>query len=422
MKITLPLHRQTIAIEVPPEAQERTDIVSRPDGNAPIIARDEITTALEQPIGTAPLRQLAAGKRSACIVISDITRPVPNKLLLPPVLHTLEDAGIRREAICILIATGMHRPNEGAELVELVGPEIAENYRIINHDCHDREQLRQVLTIDGAPIEVNRHYLNAELKVLTGLIEPHPFAGFSGGGKSILPGISSFETMKFMHSFALVDHPHVETARIADNPFRLHINTVCAAAGVDFILNVIVDHDKQPIAVFAGEYMQAFAAGCRAAAAHAVVTLDQPADLVITSGGGYPLDATFYQSTKGLIAAGQIVRPGGTIMLVAGCREGLGSKSYRDIIASAQGSPTEFRRIYSDPSHFVIDQWGAQAYFQTVEKAGRILLYAPGLTQEQLDPFGVELIDDLHTTVKLLCSTSSKIYVVPEGPYIASVL
>jgi len=422
MKIDFPLHRKNIAIAVPPEAQERTTIINRPGHSAPVIASEEITTVLEQPIGSAPLRQLATGKRSACIVISDITRPVPNKLLLPPLLQTLENAGIRREEICILIATGMHRPNEGDELVELVGPEIAENYRIINHDCHDRDALRQVLSIDGASIEVNRHYLDAELKILTGLIEPHPFAGFSGGGKSILPGISSFETMKFMHSFALVDHPQVETARIAGNPFREHINTVCAAAGVDFILNVIVDHNKQPIAVFAGEHEKAFAAGCRAAADHAVVTLDEPADLVITSGGGYPLDATFYQSTKGLMAAGQIIRPGGTLLLIAGCSQGLGSKSYQDIIASAQGSPAEFRRIYSDPAHFIIDQWGAQAYFQTVEKAGRILLYALGLTQEQLDPFGVEVITDLDVTVKTLCSVSDKVYVVPEGPYVATVL
>jgi nickel-dependent lactate racemase len=422
MKIKIPHHKEFITLELPPATADKTRVISGPGHNAPAIGPAEILAALQEPIGTATLAVLAQGKRSACIVISDITRPVPNKLLLPPLLNTLEAAGIDRENICILIATGMHRPNEGEELIELVGAEIAANYQIINHDCHDRDNLRQILTIDGANIEVNGHYLDAELKILTGLIEPHPFAGFSGGGKSILPGISSFNTMRFMHSFALVDHPQVETARIQGNPFRQHINSVCSAAGVDFIVNVILDHNKQPTAVFAGDQIDAFEAGCATAAQNAVVKIGEPADLVITSGGGYPLDATFYQSTKGLIAAGQILRPGGTILLIAGCSEGLGSQSYRDIIDSAKGSPAEFRRIYSDPDNFIIDQWGAQVYFQTLEKADRILLYAPGLTQDQLTPFGVELIADLDATLSQLCAESEQIYIVPEGPYVASIL
>ena len=148
-----------------------------------VINASDISAALTSPIGSAPFSELAQGKQSACIVISDITRPVPNKLLLPPMLATLEAAGIPREAITLLIATGMHRPNLGDELVELVGAEIASNYRVINHDCEDRSSLRQVMAIEGNPIEVNQHYLDADLKILTGLIEPHPFAGFSGGGK-----------------------------------------------------------------------------------------------------------------------------------------------------------------------------------------------------------------------------------------------
>jgi nickel-dependent lactate racemase len=422
MKIDIPCHRETLSLELSPEVEAKTQLVSPRGHGDKTIGTKEIEEALTSPLGTDPLAQLARGKKSACIVISDITRPVPNKLLLMPMLTTLEAAGIPRSSICILIATGMHRPNLGQELIELVGTEIATNYRIINHDCHKREHLRHILTINGAPLEVNSHYLDAELKILTGLIEPHPFAGFSGGGKSILPGISSFKTMEFMHSFALVDDPKVTTARVTDNPFRQHINSVCAAAGVDFIVNAIVDHNKQPTAVFAGALNEAFSAGCQAATRSAVVSVGEPADLVITSGGGYPLDATFYQATKGLIAAGQIIRPGGTILLIAGCREGLGSQSYLDIITSAKGSPAEFRRIYSDPNNFVIDQWGAQVYFQTLEKAGQILLYAPNLSQKQLDPFGVTIINDLAASMKKLTAQSEKIYVMPDGPYVASII
>ncbi len=422
MHIEIPCHREKVTLNFTDEISPRVKTIATANHNARVISAKDIDEALISPIASAPLGELASGKQSACIVISDITRPVPNKLLLPPMLATLEAAGIPREAITLLIATGMHRPNLGDELIELVGAEIAASYRIINHDCEDRSSLRQVMAIKGNPIEVNQHYLDADLKILTGLIEPHPFAGFSGGGKSILPGISSFETMKFMHSFALVDHPDVATAKVENNPFRMHVNSICEQAGVDFIVNVIIDHAKQPTHVFAGDFKAAFAAGCQVAEQHAVVHVGTPADLVITSGGGYPLDATFYQSTKGLIAAGEIVRPGGTILIVSGSSEGLGSESYRNIIASAKGSPQEFRNIYSDPDNFVVDQWGAQVYFQTLERAGRILLYSPNLSQEQVDPFAITLVTDLEQTLSDLCAQSNSIYVVPEGPYVASVL
>lgn len=422
MTIEFPYHREKVTVGIPASLEDRVKVLGTANQSKSALTAAEIHNALCAPIGTRPLAELAKGKKSACLVISDITRPVPNKLLLPPILAAIENAGIHGDDITLLIATGMHRPNLGEELIELVGDEIAENYRIINHDCEERADLREVMTIADAPIEINRHYLEADLKILTGLIEPHPFAGYSGGGKSILPGISSFETMKFMHSFALVDHPDVTTARVDNNPFRQHINSICETAGVDFIVNVIVDHAKQPIAVFAGDVLSAFTAGCEMAARNAVVRVEEPGDLVITSGGGYPLDATFYQSTKGLIAAGQIVRPGGTILLISGCCEGLGSESYCQIINSAEASPAQFRAIYSDPENFVIDQWGAQAYFQALERAGQILLYSPNLTQEQVDPFGVRLVRDLDATIAALSEQSSCIYLVPEGPYVASVL
>ncbi len=276
LSVEIPCSRDKITLQLPATAAQKTRLVQTRKASAAILSSADIARSLEQPLGCAPLRELARGKQSACVVISDITRPVPNPLLLPPLLSSLEQAGIPRDAITILIATGMHRPNLGSELEELVGGETAANYRIINHDCHARDNLRQVAVIDGAPIEVNRHYLDAEFKILTGLIEPHPFAGFSGGGKSILPGLASFETMKFMHSFALVDHPDVATARIADNPFRHHINTVSAAAGVDFIANVLIDDAKQPVAIFSGDPQSAFTAGCRQAESNAVVHVGTP--------------------------------------------------------------------------------------------------------------------------------------------------
>lgn len=422
MTIQIPCHREKISLNIPADQIDRIKILATAHNASTSITDADIRDALAAPIGTDPLAQLAVGRKSACIVISDITRPVPNKLLLPPILDTLETAGVPRSAITILIATGMHRPNLVEELIELVGADIAENYRIINHDCEEQGSLRKVMNIGDAPIEINKHYLEADLKILTGLIEPHPFAGFSGGGKSVLPGISSFETMKFMHSFALVDHPDVATVKVKNNPFRHHINRICATVRVDFIVNVILDDAKQPTGVFAGDVLQAFDAGCQRAESDSVLHVGEAADLIITSGGGYPLDATFYQSTKGLIAAGEIIQPGGTILLISGCSEGLGSDSYCRIIRSAKGSPEEFRAIYCDPGNFVIDQWGAQAYFQVLERAGKILLYSPNLSQEQIDPFGITLIPNLDKTIAALCRQSRLTYVIPEGPYVAPVL
>ncbi|MFH1083726.1 MAG: lactate racemase domain-containing protein, partial [Pseudomonadota bacterium] len=166
-----------------------------------------VYSALAGPIGSPPLTEIAKGKRNACVVISDFTRPVPNRIILPPLLKTLEESGINRDEITILIATGMHRPNLGDELEYLVGREIMNTYTIVNHYCRKPEAYRKVDEIEGAPIEINNRYLDADLKILTGLIEPHFYAGFSGGRKSILPGISSFETMKFMHSYKMIDHP-----------------------------------------------------------------------------------------------------------------------------------------------------------------------------------------------------------------------
>ncbi|MEJ2660788.1 MAG: lactate racemase domain-containing protein, partial [Desulfobacteraceae bacterium] len=194
-----------------------------------------VADAIARPIGSAPLAELAAGRSDACIVISDITRPVPNRQVLPPILKTLETAGIARDAITILIATGMHRPNEGRELESVVGPEIMANYRIINHFCRKQEELRHIADIDGAAIELNSHYLDADLKILTGLIEPHMYAGYSGGRKALLPGISSYRTMTHMHSFKMIDHPNVTNCRLDGNPFHEAGQQVCELAGVDFI-------------------------------------------------------------------------------------------------------------------------------------------------------------------------------------------
>lgn len=380
-----------------------------------------VEEALANPIESPPLMDLARGKKNACIVISDITRPVPNKVILPPLLRTLEQSGIPRDKITILIATGMHRPNLGEELEYLVGRDIMDHYEIVNHYCRKSEEYRKVDEIDGAPIEINNHYLDADLKILTGLIEPHFYAGYSGGRKAILPGISSFETMKFMHSYKMIDHPNVTNCLLEGNPFHEYGIRVAELAGVDFILNVVINKEREIAGVFAGHYDKAHVAGCRLVREHSVVELDERVDLVITSGGGYPLDATFYQISKALICARDILKKGGTIVVACECREGLGNPEFCGILRSVC-SPREFFEGYCDPKDFVIDQWCAQNIYQVLDHAGEVYVYSPGLASEDVTKMGVIKVDDLQSAVDRLLGENRRAVVVPDGPYVVGMV
>ncbi|MFH1955015.1 MAG: nickel-dependent lactate racemase [Pseudomonadota bacterium] len=380
-----------------------------------------VYSALAGPIGSPPLTEIAKGKRNACVVISDFTRPVPNRIILPPLLKTLEESGINRDEITILIATGMHRPNLGDELEYLVGREIMNTYTIVNHYCRKPEAYRKVDEIEGAPIEINNRYLDADLKILTGLIEPHFYAGFSGGRKSILPGISSFETMKFMHSYKMIDHPKVTNCILEGNPFHEYGIRVSELARPDFILNVVINRKREISGVFAGHYDKAHLAGCDMVYEHSAVRLDQRFDMVVTSGGGYPLDATFYQISKALVCSMDILINGGTIIVACECREGIGGPEFRDIMCSVSNR-REFSERYSDPKDFVIDQWCAQNLYQVVDHAGSIYVYSPSLSNDELKRMGMIKIEDVQETVNELLPEHKDVVVVPDGPYVVGMV
>ena len=376
-----------------------------------------VSEALLNPIQSKSLSELARGRKTACVVISDFTRPVPNKIILPPLLRTLEQNGIKSRDITILIATGMHRPNLGKELENLVGRDIMDRYPIENHYCRKSETYRKIDEIEGAPIEINTRYLDADLKILTGLIEPHFYAGYSGGRKAILPGISSFETMKFMHSFEMINHPGVTNCLLEGNPFHEYGIRVCELARPDFILNVVINKKRELAGIFAGDYNHAHLAGCQMVSEHAMVPVDQRADMVITSGGGLPLDATFYQISKALICARNILKPGGTIVVACQCREGLGNPEFCSIMRSTCDFQ-EFTKCYGDPKDFVIDQWCAQNIFQAADHAGKIYIYSSGLTHGDVEKMGALKIENLQQTVDELLKTHPETVVVPEGPYV----
>jgi nickel-dependent lactate racemase len=417
MKVDILCGQNEIQVELPDDA-----IALNPNLPKPLSDPNEaVRQAIKDPIGTPALAELARGRWNACVVISDVTRPVPNKIILPPILETLEHTGIKRQNITILIATGMHRPNRGKELEQMVGAEIMSKYKIVNHYCRRSEDLRDIAMIDGAPIEINKYYLDADLKILTGLIEPHMYAGYSGGRKSILPGISSFKTMKFMHSFQMIDHPDVTNCKLDGNPFHAAGEKVTELAGVDFILNVVINKERKLVGIFAGHQKLAHQAGCSMVEKMSVQRMEKPVDLVVTSAGGYPLDATFYQVSKGLIAARNMIREGGSIIMVCECREGLGSEEYCEMVREGR-SVDDFMAHRCIPENFEIDQWCLQTTYQALAKASHVYVYSPYLEKEELSAIGITKIDDVQAAVTTLLPDHKQVAVSSEGPYVVGLV
>lgn len=417
MQVELLCGQNPISVELP-----ESTMILNPKPVDPLPNPEQaVAEALADPIDAAPLATIASGRKNACIVISDITRPVPNQLILPPMLKILEEAGIARKDITILIATGMHRPNLGDELKSMVGAEIMENYRIVNHYCRKDEDLRWIAEIDGAPIELNIHYLDADLKILTGLIEPHMYAGYSGGRKAILPGISSFKTMKFMHSFKMIDHPGVTNCLLDGNPFHEAGERVMEMTGADFMVNVVINKVRQMVGVFAGHPTIAHQAGCKMVEQTSVRHLDDEADLVVTSAGGYPLDSTFYQVSKGLIAARNVLRKGGAVVVTCGCREGLGSSEYCELVREGH-TPESFFSHRGKPEHFVIDQWCLQTTYQALDHANQVYVYSPHLEASDLAKLGIRKIEDVQAEINRLLPDHPRVIASPEGPYVVGLV
>lgn len=384
----------------------------------------EVRRLLENPIGSPPLREVARGRKSACILICDITRPVPNSILLPPILETIEAAGVPRDQILILIATGLHRPNEGAELVELVGPEIAKNYRVENHHGKVLDEHTYLGTTDrGVPVWIDSRYVNADLKITTGLIEPHLMAGYSGGRKLICPGIAALETVKVWHGPDFLEHPKADCGFLDGNPVHEENTRIGWLAGCDFIVNVTLDKDRQITSVVAGHMEQAFRAGV--AFIEKVVKAEVPAecDVVVTSCAGYPLDTTFYQAVKGLTGCLPIVKQGGTIILAASLSEGIGSPEFQKLFtenASLQG----FVQRILGKDYFVMDQWQLEELAKVCRKA-KVKIVSDGLPPETLSKLFVEPASSVESAVAASLAEygpRAKVAVIPKGPYVMPVV
>ena len=422
MRVEMRYGTGTLPIEIPDKnvagVLEISESVPLSDGDR------AVQEALAQPIASHSLAELAKGRESACIVISDITRPVPNKVILPPILATLEQTGIPREKITILIATGIHRPNNAEELEIMVGRDLMEKYRIVNHFSQQSETHTYLgTTRNGTPVHIDKTYLEADLKIITGLIEPHLMAGYSGGRKAICPGIASIETMKVMHGPELMEHPKSAVGILEGNPFHLEATEIALMAGVDFNVNVAIDKHRQITGVFAGDMVESHLAGAQFVETHAKVTLPAAADAVVVSSAGYPLDTTFYQAIKGLLTAVEVVKQGGSILLVAACSEGIGSKPFTDLIFKTDDLTAFVQGLYN-PANFVIDQWQLEELAKVARKAD-IYFYTDGIPYHQRVKLFVHPLKKAQEGIEEILTrygTDAQIAVIPEGPYVLAQL
>jgi len=379
---------------------------------------------LAEPVGSSPLADLARTANGACVVISDVTRPVPNAILLPPLLETLEESGIPRGRILLLVATGMHRPNLGDELVEMVGSFVTENYRIENHNGRDLSQHTYLgESPRGVPVWIDSRYVEADLKITTGLIEPHLMAGFSGGRKLVCPGLAALETIKVWHGPEFLEHPNARIGCLENNPVHEENTWIARHAGCDFILNTVIDQQRRILSVVAGDMEAALAEGVDFVRKVVTDTLSEPVDIVVTSSAGYPLDTTFYQSVKGMVAGLPIVKPGGTIILAAGMSQGIGSLEFQQIFDENHTLEGFMDRIRQD-DYFVMDQWQVEELAKVRRKA-TVKVVTDGLQPETLARLFVEAAPTVEAAVAdslAQYGERATIAAIPKGPYVIAEL
>lgn len=387
---------------------------------APVIADPvgAVRLSLEKPLGGLPLRQLAAGRRSACIVVCDITRPVPNQLLVPALLDALAAGGIPRALTTILVATGLHRPSTHDELRHMLGEEILRSYRVVNHRARVGEEQEDLgSTRGGVPVFVDREYCAADLKITTGFIEPHLMAGFSGGRKLIAPGCAGEETIKALHSPRFIEDPLCREGVIEGNPLHEQLLAIAEMAGHDFMLNVSLDAQGGITGIFAGDPLVAHPAGVAHVRGAVSAYVREPVDIAVTTSAGYPLDLTFYQAVKGMTAGASIVKKGGMLVLAAACTEGLGGEEFA-AMAVGYATPGAFLASLQDRP-VRIDQWQLEECAR-IAKDLDVVLVAEGIAAVDRDRLFVRSLPSVGAAVAegiARYGLEASVAVIPKGPY-----
>jgi nickel-dependent lactate racemase len=370
--------------------------------------------ALRQPVSGRPLRQRVRPGQTVAIAVCDGTRPQPRRTVVPALLDELEGI-VRLEDVVILVATGTHRANTESELVEMLGEDLVGTVRIVNHDARDAGTLAWAGRLGrDVPVWLNAEWLSADVRITTGFVEPHFFAGFSGGPKLVAPGLAGLETTLTLHDASRIGHPNARWGVIEGNPVHDDVRAIAAATGVTFGLDVVLDGAQRIVAAFGGDVLSMHAAACETARSIAMCRVAQPFDVVVTSNGGFPLDQNLYQAVKGMSAAAQVVKPGGMIICVAECRDGFPEHgSYRSELTSAPSVPA-LQDTIAARHGTVPDQWQVQIQAAIMLRA-RVVVSTAYLSDAELAEAHLEQTHDLARTIAE-AGPRARVCALPHGP------
>jgi nickel-dependent lactate racemase len=412
--VRLAYGRGTVELRADPELAEWQ--VIRPKYAAPLAdAKKRFDEACRHPIGCPPLREVIGSQDRVVIVTSDGTRAVPNRVLIPWILQQL---AMPEEQVTVLLGNGSHRANTPAEIEAMFGADLARRLSILNHDAYAAGQNAFVgLSASGGAAFLDKAYVEADKRIVVGFIEPHFFAGFSGGAKGIIPGVASIDTINYIHSAALVGHPLSTWAELEGNPIRREIEQMVAHCPPDFTVNVTLNSAKQITGVFLGHYIQAHRAGCERSQAEAMVAVPHAFPIVVTSNSGFPLDQNLYQAVKGMSAAARIVGPGGTIVIASECCDGIPNHgNFAEFMRFGASAEDILANVYRQEK-VVVDQWEAQVAAEIMQKA-EVLVFA-GMDVKEIRECKFGVAEDLQAVVEeriRAVGGRPPVAVLPDGP------
>ena len=414
MRIKLDYGDHGMPVDLPDDAT--TVIQPRPRSALPD-AHAALSHALRHPVGVRPLRDAVPRGATVGISVCDITRAQPRPQMLRAILEEMPH--VRTEDITIFIATGTHRGNTAEEVEAMLGPDLAGELRVVMHDARDPATLAFLgETSKGVPVWLNREWVDMDFKITTGFVEPHFFAGFSGGPKMVAPGLAGLDTVMVLHDAQRIGHPRAVWGVTEGNPVHDEVREISCLSGVDFAVDVTLNRDQQITGVFAGDLASEHASACRAARRDAMQPVDAPFDVVLTTNSGYPLDQNLYQAVKGMSAAAEVVKPGGHIICVAECRDGLPDHGAYAAILAERDSPAELLEMINSPGYSVPDQWQVQIQAQIQMKAN-VSVVSGYLDPEQIRAAHFKPAEDAAEAISQALSASgpgSTLCVLPQGP------
>lgn len=413
MRVTLAYGTTGLDVDLPEARTTIVEPIHQPASTAPIAT---LLGALRVPVAGPPLRDIARRGQRVAISVCDITRAQPRQAMLEAVLDEL-DGIIRPEDVVVLVATGTHRASTREELVAMLGHRVLESCRVLDHVARDRSSLTDLGMVGDVPLLLNREWVEADLRITTGFVEPHLFAGFSGGPKMVAPGLAGLETTLELHNARRIGDPRATWGICEGNPVHDAIRAIAAATRVDFSLDVLLNDEQRITRAFGGPVLEMHAAARAAARQEAMRPVPERFEIVVTTNSGYPLDQNLYQAIKGISAAAEIVRDGGVIVCAAECRDGIPDHgSYRQLLAS-RATPEELLEAIAASPMTIPDQWQVQVQAR-IQARARVLVHADGLSDAQLAEAHLEPAHDMSETLARLLhdQPGARVAVLPQGP------